>query len=137
MECKITWKWKEIYKKNKCNLFQRMMWCYNEDWGMKNTKLCNIHEQREKHSGAFDFYKRRKQFIWGTEEKNEENETKRFLNQIFSEKKKKNHPAALIKHSQKTKQSFCFDAFEFSCLLFQLKRFSLLPISHGSVMIHG
>ena len=77
MEGKITRKWKEIYKKpkNKCNLFQCMMWYYGEDWGMKNTKLCNIHEQREKHRGAFDFRKRRKQFIWGTEEKNEENET--------------------------------------------------------------
>ena len=103
MEGKITRKWKEIYKKpkNKCNLFQCMMWYYGEDWGMKNTKLCNIHEQREKHRGAFDFLKRKKQFIWGAEEKNEEKQTKMFLNHFFfffPEKKKK-----------KRKSSCCFN----------------------------
>lgn len=61
-------------------------------------------QRKRQHNRAFDFHKRRQQIIWGTEKK--KNKTKRFLNQNFTEKEEKKHPAALINAHRKQSSRF-------------------------------
>lgn len=105
-----------------------------EGWETKSSVLLYTRRGR-KHNRAFDFHKQRQQIIQGLRRRRIRQ--KGFWIQFFSEKgkQKKNHPAALINACGKQSSHFALMRFESSCLLLQLKRISLNPVSHGSVSV--